>query len=197
MSTIRDSTPSAGGQLEKAKANANGLAVIRLLALTGARKSEIEGLRWDEVDIERGCLRLKDSKTGARIVPLGAAALEVLNGLIRTEGSPLLFPSETEARKGEAPRHYVGTPRIWAKVKAAAELPDVRLHDLRHTFASFGLAGGLSLPLIAALLGHRDVKTTQQYAHLADDPVRAAADRTAAAIDFAMTGRKPWSAPGQ
>ena len=78
-----------------------------------------------------------------------------------------------------------------AQVRAAANLPNVRLHDLRHTFASFGAAGGLSLPLIAAILGHRDVKTTQQYAHLADSPVKAAADRTAAAIDGAMKG---WSA---
>ncbi len=169
--------------------NAHGLAIIRLLALTGSRKSEIEGLRWDELDVEQGCLRLKDSKTGARVVPLGAAALEALNAVPRDKASmsPFLFPAEAETLKGAAPKHYVGTPRVWAKIKASAGLSNVRLHDLRHTFASFGLAGGLSLPLIAAILGHRDVKTTQQYAHLADDPVKSAADRTAAAISHAMT----------
>ena len=77
--------------------------------------------------------------------------------------------------------HHVGTPKVWEAVRTAANLPSVPFHDLRHTFASFGAAGGLSLPLIAAVLGHRDVKTTQQYAHLADSPVKAAADRTAAA----------------
>jgi integrase len=172
--------------LAKAEAdgvNKQGLAVIRLLTLTGARKSEIEGLRWNEVDIARSCLKLADSKTGARIVPLGAAALLALNDLPRAKGSAFVFPAE-----GNAKKHYVGTPKVWLKVKGLAKLDGVRLHDLRHTFASFGAAGGLSLPLIAAILGHKDVKTTQQYAHLADSPVKAAADRTSAAINGAMHG---------
>jgi integrase len=165
-------------------ANQHGLNAIRLLTLTGARKGEIEGLRWSEVDFERACLRLADSKTGARIVPLGAAALAALHGLPRSKTSAFVFPAACNDK-----RHYVGTPKVWEKVRAAAGLQDVRLHDLRHTFASYGAAGGLSLPLIAAILGHRDVKTTQQYAHLADSPVKAAADRTAAAIEGAMQGR--------
>lgn len=163
--------------------NAHGLNVIRLLTLTGARKGEIEGLRWSEVAIDRACLRLADSKTGARTVPLGAAALACLQDLPRSRLSPFVFPAERNPK-----RHYVGTPKVWEKVRATADLPNVRLHDLRHTFASFAAAGGLSLPLIAAILGHKDVKTTQQYAHLADSPVAAAANRTAAAIDGAMKG---------
>jgi integrase len=168
---------------EVAGVNRSGLAVIRLLTLTGARKSEIEGLRWSEVDIDRACLKLADSKTGARIVPVGAAALQALNDLPRVKDTAFVFPAE-----GDLKKHYVGTPKVWLKVREAAKLDDVRLHDLRHTFASFGAAGGLSLPLIAAILGHKDVKTTQQYAHLADSPVKAAADRTAAAINGAMNG---------
>jgi integrase len=168
---------------EASGANSHGLNVIRLLTLTGARKREIEGLRWSEVDFERACLRLADSKTGARVVPLGAAALAALQALPSSNASAFVFAAE-----GDGKRHYVGTPKVWEKVRAAADLPGVRIHDLRHTFASFGAAGGLSLPLIAAILGHRDVKTTQQYAHLADSPVKAAADRTAAAIEGAMSG---------
>jgi integrase len=169
---------------EDAGTNQHGLNVIRLLTLTGARKGEIEGLRWSEVDFERTCLRLADSKTGARYVPLGAAALLCLKSVRPQAGSIFVFPGA-----GDPEKHYVGTPKVWEAVRAAAGLPNVRLHDLRHTFASFGAAGGLSLPLIAALLGHKDVKTTQQYAHLADSPVKAAADRTAAAIDGAMQSR--------
>jgi integrase len=161
--------------------NAHGLNVIRLLVLTGARKGEIESLIWDEIDFDWNCLRLKDSKTGQRIVPLGAAAIEVLHLIPKTPGSPYLFPGDNDPLT-----RYVGTPRIWGKVRTAAGLPDVRLHDLRHTYASFGVASGLSLPMIGAILGHRDVKTTQQYAHLADHPVKAAADRTAAGIAAAM-----------
>lgn len=169
---------------EDAGANKHGLNIIRLLTLTGARKGEIEGLRWSEVDFERACLRLADSKTGARMVPLGAAALVCLQGLPHPKAATFVFPAA-----GDTARHYVGTPKIWEAIRTVAGLPDVRLHDLRHTFASFGAAGGLSLPLIAAILGHRDVKTTQQYAHLADSPVKAAADRTVAAIDGAMRGQ--------
>jgi integrase len=167
----------------------SALTVIRLLTLTGARKSEIEGLRWAEVDFARACLRLDDSKTGARIIPLGAAALQCLQELPKAKGSPYVFPGEAAATDDDAPRHYVGTPKVWLRIRAAAGLTDVRLHDLRHTFASFGAAGGLSLPIIGQLLGHRDVKTTAQYAHLADDPLRAGVERIAGAISGAMGGK--------
>lgn len=175
---------------EAAGANKSGIAVIRLLTLTGARKGEIEGLRWSEVEMARACLRLEDSKTGARIIPLGAAALNCLQDLRRTDGSPYVFPGQVESAAGQPRRHYVGTPKLWLRVRAAAGLQDVRLHDLRHTFASFGAAGGLSLPVIGQLLGHRDVKTTAQYAHLADDPLRIGVERIAGAISGAMAGRK-------
>jgi integrase len=174
---------SALAQAEAEGLNARGLNVIRLLTLTGARKSEIEGLRWSAVDFARSTLKLADSKTGARSVPLGAAALACLQALPRTTGTDYVFPSE-----GKTDRHYIGTPKVWNRLKVTAGLPGVRIHDLRHTYASFGVAGGLSLPMIGAILGHRDVKTTQQYAHLADDPLKAAADRTAAAIAGAMRG---------
>ena len=170
-------------EAEDSGANMRGVNVIRLLAMSGCRKSEIEGLRWSEVDADRSCLRLADSKTGGRVVPLGAAALLILSNIERCDGAVFVFPSATDAAK-----HYVGTPRVWGKIRAAAKLGDYRLHDLRHTFASIAAAGGLSLPLIAAILGHRDVKTTQQYAHLTDSPVKAAAEKTAAAIQGAMSG---------
>jgi len=88
----------------------------------------------------------------------------------------------------KAGSHLVGLPRFFEGIRRRAGLVDLRLHDLRHSFASAGAAGGLSFPLIGALLGHRDPKTTQRYAHLADDPVKAAADRIAAAIEAAMSG---------
>jgi len=163
--------------------NACGLNVIRLLMLTGARKSEIEGLRWSEVDFDHSSLNLADSKTGARTIPLGEPALTCIRSISRAEGTDYVFPSEDTKS-----RHYVGTPRVWAQLKLACDLPGVRIHDLRHTYASFGVASGLSLPMLGAILGHRDFKTTQQYAHLADDPVRAAADRTAGVIAAAMLG---------
>jgi integrase len=96
-------------------ANPAAVAIIRLLAFTGARKGEIAGLRWSEVDLERGYLRLGDSKTGAKAVPLGAPAIEILAGIIPIEGSPFVFP----AASGES--HFQGVEKLWRKVRAECQ----------------------------------------------------------------------------
>jgi integrase len=159
--------------------NPIALAAIRLLVLTGCRKSEILTLQWDHVDFERSCLRLPDSKTGAKVVQLGAPALAVLAKFPRVEN--YVLPGAA------AGKHLVGLPRVWERLRKRAKLTDVRLHDLRHSFASVGAASGDSLLVIGKLLGHRDPKTTSRYAHLADDPLKAAADRISTNIALAMT----------
>jgi integrase len=145
-----------------------GASAIRLLVLTGARLSEILTLRWSEVDFAGQCLRLEDSKTGAKSVYLNPAAVEVLTSLPRLEGNPFVICGRREGM------HLVNLQKPWRRVREAAELPDVRLHDNRHSFASFAVASGMSLPLIGALLGHSQPQTTARYAHLADDPLKAA-----------------------
>ena len=183
-------SPAQLGQLGKALraaelegANAAAVAIIRLLTFTGARKSEVMTLRWNEVDFEHGYLRLGDSKTGAKVIPLGAPAIKVLSGLPRTEGSPFVFPAAT------GKTFFQGVDKIWRKVRAAAGFPSLRIHDLRHSFASAGLAHGEALPVIGAILGHADVKTTSRYAHLADDPVKKSADAIAKTISAAFEGK--------
>jgi integrase len=168
---------------EAAGANPSALAIIRLLAFTGARKSEIATLRWREVDLDRGYLRLGDSKTGAKVVPIGAPAIEILSALPHVEGNGYVFPASSGAG------HFQGTERVWRTARAVAGFPSLRLHDLRHSFASVGLARGDALPVIGAILGHADVKTTSRYAHLADDPVKAAADRIAQTVAAAMRNK--------
>jgi integrase len=162
--------------------NPVAIAGIRLLVLTGCRKSEILTLRWEDVDFERACLRLPDSKTGEKIIALGAPALEVLDSLPRLQGNLYVLPGERDGR------HFVGLPKVWERIRARAGLDGVRLHDLRHTYASVGAGAGLGLPIVGALLGHRDPKTTARYAHIADDPAKAAADRIAGEIATAMRG---------
>lgn len=159
------------------------VTIIRLLALTGARKNEIGRLRWAEVDVDRGLLRLSDSKTGRKVVRLGSAALALLSEQERTK-SPYVFPDPRDPAQPIRNLDWA-----WVGFRKRAGLDDVRIHDLRHSFASVGLAGGQALPLIGKLLGHAHVSTTQRYAHLADDPLRAAADHISASIDAALAGR--------
>ena len=158
-------------ELEKDGGDPRHIAILRLLALTGARKNEIARLRWSELDLERGLLRLRDSKTGPKIIRLGIAALELVAAL-KPNGSIYLFP---DRRRPDQP--IANLDWAWVCIRKKAGLDDVRIHDLRHSFASAGLASGEGLPLIGKLLGHAHVVTISRYAHLADDPIRAAADR--------------------
>lgn len=181
-------SPKELAQLGEALASAeqngeNKVAInaVRLLILTGCRKSEILTLQWGHVNFETGYLELPTSKTGQKRVPLGAPALELLASLERIEGNSYVLPGEKEKQ------HLVGLPRAWNRLRKKAGLDDVRLHDLRHSFASVGAGAGMGLAVVGKLLGHRDPKTTARYAHIADDPAKAAADRISNAIAMTMT----------
>ena len=158
-------------------------AGIRLLLFSGCRVSEIRSLRWDEVDLEAGCLRLKESKTGGKIVYLPAPALEVLSSIPRHAPNPYVLVSG----RTEGSLRNLNTP--WYRLRERAKLTDVRLHDLRHTFASFGAGAGFSLPVIGKMLGHTQPQTTQRYAHLAEDPVRQAVEHIGGTIAAALKGK--------
>lgn len=157
-------------------------AALRLLLFTGCRLREILHLRWEHVDLERGCLFLPDSKSGRKTIVLNAPALEVLNALERL--GPYVVPGDDPAE----PRHDLKRP--WDAVTKRANLTGVRLHDLRHTYASFGAGGGLGLPIIGRLLGHANATTTARYAHLDNDPLRRASESIARQIAAALDGRK-------
>lgn len=160
----------------------SAVAAVRLLLFSGCRRNEILTLKWAHVDFERGCLRLPDSKGGARTVVLGAPALQLLAGLSCDSRNPYVLPGKASRK------HFVGLGRAWERLRARADLSDVRLHDLRHSFASMGAGQGESLVQIGALLGHRQTITTQRYAHLSDDPVHAAADRISGNLAAALAG---------
>jgi integrase len=157
-------------------------AAIRLLLFTGCRLREILHLQWHQVDLERGLLFLADSKTGRKTVILNAPALAVLAGLHRL-GS-YVVPGDNPAK----PRADLKRP--WEAVARRAGLSDVRLHDLRHTYASFGVGGGLGLPIIGKLLGHTQPSTTQRYAHLDADPLRRASESIGGRIAAALDGKQ-------
>ncbi len=158
------------------------VAAIRLLILTGARLREILYARWAQIDLERGILFLGESKTGRKPIYLSAAAQAVLAGMPRIEGNPYIIAGA----KDGAPRADLNKP--WRSVRRTAGLEGLRLHDLRHSFASVGAGASFGLPIIGKLLGHTQPATTQRYAHLDADPLRRAAETIGATLAAAMSG---------
>jgi integrase len=133
-------------------------------------------LRWRDVDFERGYLNLPDSKTGQKLVTLGAPALKILSSLPQIEGNPYVIAGKGVGK----PRRDIKRP--WQRIIAHAGLEGLRVHDLRHSFASVGAASGMGLFIVGKLLGHASPSTTQRYAHLGDDPLRDAAESISQAI---------------
>ena len=150
-------------------------AVVRLLLLTGCRQSEIRTLLWQ--DYRKGHLFLRDSKTGPRTVWLSSSARLVLDKLPRTDR--WVFP----AGKGGGPMSNDTLYGFWRKLREAAAMPDLRLHDLRHSYATFALRLGETVLTIGRLLGHRDPATTLKYIHLADTMARDAVEAIGAALE--------------
>jgi integrase len=160
------------------------IAALGLLVLTGARLSEILTLRWDNVDLENGLLRLPDSKTGAKLIYLNAAAIRLLRGIPRMKDNAYVIAG------GRPGAHLVELQKPWRRIRAKANLADVRIHDLRHSFASVAAGTGMSLPMIGKLLGHNQPATTARYAHLALDPIRTASNLIGAELAAALHGQE-------
>ena len=157
-------------------------AALRLLLFTGARVGEILSLKWQHVDFDRGLLMLPDLKTGRKTIVLNALTVSVLSNLTRV-GS-FVIAGDRAGSKDEKPRSDLKRP--WTIVTRRAELSGLRIHDLRHNFASFGAGGGMGLPIIGKLLGHTQTATTQRYAHLDADPLRRASNAIGNNIAAAM-----------
>jgi integrase len=164
------------------RADPVAVAAIRFLLLTGWREREALTLRWSDVNLERGVAVLADSKTGRSVRRLGAPARALLAEMPRVKGCSYVFPG----RSLDTPRVEIN--RVWYAVRHNAALEDVRLHDLRHSFASAAASGGGSLLVIGALLGHAVASTTQRYAHLLDDPVTATADAASTQLAAWLAG---------
>ena len=147
------------------------LHAIRLLLITGCRLNEILTLKWEEVDFDNQCLRLRDSKTGKKLIYLSTAAIEFLKNIPQVEGNSYVICG------GKEGAHLINLQKPWRRIRAKVELDDVRIHDLRHTFASIAASNGLSLPIIGALLGHKQTQTTARYAHLIGQPLIDASEK--------------------
>ena len=170
LGRVLDEAETRGG------ASPAAIAAIRLLMLTGCRKNEILTLRWKDIDLRAATLALADTKTGPRTISLSPAAANLIAALPRKPGNPWVFPGRKRGR------HMRSIDDAWKTVRARAALDDVRLHDLRHSYASRALALGETLPIIGKLLGHTQIETTARYAHLATNSIRKAAQRIANSI---------------
>ena len=158
------------------------IAAIRLLTFTGARLNEILTLQWEHVNEEHGVLCFPIPRRAGKAVHLNAPALAVLDAIPRLEGNPYVICGE------KAGQHLVNLEKPWRRIRRAAKLEDVRLHDLRHSFASVAASGGQSLVVIGKMLGHSQPATTARYAHLADDSGESASDAVGQRIAAAMDG---------
>lgn len=156
------------------------VAAFRLLILTGCRLGEIQHLKWSYVTPRY--LELPDSKTGARRIPLPPAARDILESLPRDGDSPFVIAGHIP---GQA---ITDLQRPWRRIRERAGLNDVRIHDLRHTYASNAVANGMPIQMVGKLLGHTQIQTTMRYAHLADDPVMKAAEQNSSMLSEALTG---------
>ncbi|MGC1891342.1 MAG: tyrosine-type recombinase/integrase [Stellaceae bacterium] len=175
--------------------NRDAANAIRLLLLTGARRGEVLGASWDQFELEEGVWTKPSSHTKQKRehrVPLSAPVRQLLAEMkavadqraagANREPSAFLFPAQRRARGAAGCGHLVEIKSPWRAICALAGLRGVRVHDLRHTYASVLASAGLSLPIIGALLGHTQPGTTQRYAHLFDDPLRAATERVGAVV---------------
>jgi integrase len=160
--------------------NRIGLAAIRFLLLTGLRRMEALALPWGWVDSRSRCIRFEDTKSGAQLRPIGSAAISLLDALPRSGGQRFVFP----AGRGEG--HFIGLPRVLARVCRRASLSGVTVHVLRHSFAAAAAEMGFSELTIAGLLGHSVPGVTARYAHIPDRALLAASDQVSARIAAAL-----------
>ncbi|MGE4305146.1 MAG: tyrosine-type recombinase/integrase [Novosphingobium sp.] len=168
--------------LEAEGVNPKALNIARLWALTGCRRQEIVELKWSDVDFDSGLMMLADTKTGQSIRPLPIAAMVLLKGIERAEGTEYVFPADT----GES--FFQGTKTIWQKIVKRADLPGVTPHTLRHTVGAIATSNGEALALTGAILGHSNLRSTMIYAHVDWDPSVKAANRVSDRISSALAG---------
>lgn len=154
------------------------VAAFRLLILTGCRLGEIQTLKWEYIT-DNG-MELPDTKTGARRIPLPTAARAILSTLPRHSGNPFVIEGKLEGK------HATDFQHPWRRIRERAGLANVRIHDLRHTYASNAVSSGMPIQMVGRLLGHSQIQTTMRYAHLADDPVRRAAEENAERLGMAL-----------
>ncbi|MFT9089924.1 MAG: tyrosine-type recombinase/integrase [Gluconacetobacter sp.] len=173
-----------GATLDETEDMPEAVWAIRLLVLTGCRLREIQTLQWVHVVFDQSELRLPDSKTGAKIVQIGQAAVTVLKSIPRLADNPYVIAGR---KKGG---YLTDLQKPWRRIRKAAGLDGVRIHDLRHSFASDALEMGADLTMIGRMLGHSDIKTTSRYAHLKRESVRLSTDKVAERISTVLAGRK-------
>ena len=180
-----DELAALGRAMREATANGEnrtGVAAVHTLLLTGCRRNEILSLPWAWLDTKARCIRFEDTKSGPQLRPIGAAAIKQMGAQPEHKGCEWVFPAD----RGEG--HFIGLPRVLARLCARAGLKDVTVHTLRHSFAATAAELGFSELTIAGLLGHTVSGVTARYAHVPDSALVAAADRVSARIAAALDG---------
>ncbi len=168
---------------EQHRTNPFAIAAVRLLIFTGARLNEILTLRRDWVHLDRRIIVLPDSKTGRKCIRLSEPAIEILRSLPSVENNPFVICGR------EIGAHIINLQKTWARLRSVAGIMDVRLHDLRHTFASVAMESGHSLEVVGSILGHKTIQTTSRYAHFRQDHVSNANDQVGQRLSDLLWGQ--------
>jgi len=155
---------------QKNEVSPSVIHALRVLLMTGARLQEVLTMKWEYVDFEEGKINLPDSKSGKKTIWLSDKARDYIDGIPHKRGNPFVFPGQRTGSR------LVNLQKPWRKLRAIAEIEDVRIHDLRHTYASLAVSQNLSLPIVGKLLGHKSTKSTERYAHLYDEVMKEAAN---------------------
>ena len=161
------------------------IAALWLIIVTGARRNEVLTLKWCSVDLERRALKLPDSKTGPKTILLNIYAIDVLKGVPKVKGNPFVFVGQV------AGQHLVNIAKPWKRIRDLADLPGLRLHDLRHSFGNRAIDAGGSTRVLGVPLGHNDEDTTQRYAHVSDSRALHLVDETGRLIAESMDLARP------
>lgn len=169
---------------EEGLAAASAVDAIRFLLFTGCRRNEALTLQWRDVDLDRGVASLRDAKSGPRPLQLSEPACALLALRKRIDGNPYVFTGHVEGG------HLVNLRKPWMRIAERAELDGFRLHDLRHTFASYAVMSGLTLPALGRLLGHSQAQTTHGYSHWADEAERTAASTVGGVLGAALNASR-------
>jgi len=182
-----DDVERLGQALENSTANPMAIKILNILYFTGLRRGEVEKLKWSQISLENATISLDDSKTGARDLMINQIVVDILRKIEKHDDSEYVFP----AVRGSG--YYQGTPKVWREIRTEAKIPQIRVHDLRHNFATSMASDGMTGLMIKNVMKHKQLSSTERYTHIYSDPQRQATDQTGKTLHDRLKPSSPFT----